>query len=118
MYPFNYECWNCNKVFGSEKSLGIKKTKKNIFLSDKSFVITLLLCIFLGLYGGHRFYTGKASMALLMLFTVGGCGIWWIIDFLILITGNFQDDDELFITPHWYGCCPKCSCLNIRLKKI
>ena len=29
-----------------------------------------------------------------MLFTVGGCGIWWIIDFLILITGNFQDDDE------------------------
>jgi len=117
-YPFHYECWNCNNVYGSEKSLRIKKTRKNIFLSDKSFILTLLLCIFLGMYGGHRFYTSKTSTAILMLFTFGGFGIWWIIDFLILITGNLQDDDELFITPPWYTCCPKCSCLNIRLKKI
>lgn len=47
--------------------------------------VALLLCIFLGYIGAHKFYEGKTGMGLLYLFTVGLCGIGWIIDIIALI---------------------------------
>lgn len=61
--------------------------------SEKNWLTTLLLCIFLGSLGGHRFYAGKIGTGILMLVTCGGCGIWTLIDLIMIITGKFTDND-------------------------
>ena len=65
--------------------------------SEKGFVPTLLLCFFLGSLGVHRFYTGKVGTGILMLITLGGLGIWTLIDFVMIATSNFKDRDGLYI---------------------
>ncbi|MNP53538.1 TM2 domain protein [compost metagenome] len=65
--------------------------------SEKSFVAALLLCFFLGSLGVHRFYTGKIGTGILMLVTVGGLGIWTLIDFIIIAVGNFKDGEGKLI---------------------
>lgn len=56
-------------------------------------LIVLLLCIFVGFLGVHRFYTGHIGTGIVQVFTFGGCGIWWLIDFLMIATGSFKDND-------------------------
>lgn len=45
----------------------------------------LLLCIFLGGFGAHKFYEGKTGMGILYLFTAGLFGIGWIIDIIAIL---------------------------------
>lgn len=66
--------------------------------SDKNWLATLLLCLFLGGIGVHRFYVGKVGTGILQLITLGGCGIWTLIDLIIIITGSFTDKDGNKIT--------------------
>jgi len=61
--------------------------------SEKNWLVALLLCIFLGALGVHRFYVGKVGTGLLQLFTFGGCGIWVFIDFIMIVVGSFKDKD-------------------------
>ncbi len=61
--------------------------------SDKDWVVTLLLSIFLGSLGIHRFYVGKIGTGILQLITLGGCGVWTLIDIIMIATGNFKDKD-------------------------
>jgi TM2 domain-containing membrane protein YozV len=61
--------------------------------SDKSILVATLLCLSLGILGIHRFYVGKKGTGLLQMFTLGGFYIWAIIDFCIIVTGNFRDAD-------------------------
>lgn len=58
---------------------------------QKDWMTTLLLAIFLGGFGGHRFYTGHTMIGVIQLLTLGGCGIWAIIDIVQIATGNFKD---------------------------
>tara|TARA_A100000164_G_scaffold320214_1_gene302260 strand:- start:232 stop:678 length:447 start_codon:yes stop_codon:yes gene_type:complete len=60
-------------------------------LSEIDFVPTLLLCMFTGVLGVHRFFVGKKDTAIAMLLTIGGLGIWTLIDFIQLCMGNFRD---------------------------
>jgi hypothetical protein len=57
----------------------------------KDWLTTVLLCFFLGVFGVHRFYTGHTAIGVVQLLTLGGCGIWALIDFIIIIVGNFKD---------------------------
>lgn len=65
--------------------------------SEKGFVATLLLCFFLGGLGIHRFYVGKIGTGILQLLTLGGLGIWALIDFIMIAVGSFRDKDGLLI---------------------
>ena len=65
--------------------------------SEKEFVPTLILCVLLGGFGAHRFYVGKPLTAILMILTLGGVGIWALIDLIIIATGGFKDSKGLKI---------------------
>ena len=64
-------------------------------VSQKSMVPAALLCFFLGTFGIHRFYVGKIITGILMILTLGGLGIWVLIDFVMIIVGSFRDKDGL-----------------------
>ena len=67
-------------------------------MSQKSRLTTLLLCIFLGGLGIHRFYVGKTGTAILYLFTAGLFGIGALVDLIKIACGSFTDAQGLAIT--------------------
>ena len=57
----------------------------------KDWLTTLLLNIFLGCLGIHRFYTGNTGIGICQLLTFGGCGIWALVDFILILTDTYRD---------------------------
>ncbi len=62
-------------------------------ISPKSRLMALLLCIFLGFLGIHRFYAGKAGTGIIMILLMcTGIGeIWWLVDLIMILCGSFRD---------------------------
>jgi len=60
-------------------------------VSDKEWIVALLLSFFLGVFGVHRFYTGHIGIGIAQLVTLGGCGIWAFIDFILIAVGSYTD---------------------------
>ena len=58
---------------------------------QKSKVTAALLCFFLGGLVVHRFYVGKVGTGVAMIFTLGGLGIWALVDFIMILMGTFTD---------------------------
>lgn len=65
--------------------------------SDKDWMTTLLLAFFLGIFGVDHFYAGKTMTGILKLITLGGCGLWSLIDFIMIITESYKDGNGLVI---------------------
>ena len=59
--------------------------------SDKEYIIALLFSIFLGYLGIDRFYMGQVGMGIGKLLTGGGCGVWWLIDIILIATRSSND---------------------------
>ncbi len=71
-----------------------KAVKKNADPGEgKSQMIALILCIFVGVLGIHRFYLGYTMEGVLQLLTGGGCGVWALIDLIRIITGDLKPKD-------------------------
>ena len=62
-------------------------------VSPKSRLVALLLCLFFGWLGIHRFYVNKVGTGILMILTVGGLGIWVMVDLILIILGEFTDKE-------------------------
>ncbi|NCV16174.1 MAG: TM2 domain-containing protein [Actinobacteria bacterium] len=63
--------------------------------SSKSYVTALLLSFFFGVFGVDRFYLGHVGVGLGKLFTLGGLGIWALIDFILIATKNVKDAEGM-----------------------
>ena len=59
--------------------------------SDARLFPAVLLCVLVGFVGAHRFYDGKRGTAILQLCTLGGLGLWTLVDLILLVTGSFKD---------------------------
>ncbi|MBV8802504.1 MAG: DUF4864 domain-containing protein, partial [Gammaproteobacteria bacterium] len=92
--PNSHFCTKCGMKIESEMGL-TEKEKGQVLTSEsispKSGITTLLLCIFLGTLGIHRFYVGKIGTGILMLLTCGGLGIWTLVDLVLIASCNFKD---------------------------
>ena len=67
-------------------------------MSNKKTLPTFLLCFFLGPLGAHRYYVGKIKSGVLQMLTLGGLGIWSLVDFIQIIIGSFTDAEGKKIT--------------------
>lgn len=63
-------------------------------VSPRSRTVAAVLAFFLGGLGIHRFYVGKTGTAILMILTIGGLGIWVLVDFIMIVVGSFKDKEE------------------------
>ena len=63
--------------------------------SDKAWTTLMILSLLLGWLEVDRFYAGHIGLGLLKLLTLGGCGIWSLIDIILVAVGNFTDADGL-----------------------
>jgi len=86
--PLAEICIKCGARLGKAEAVDI---------SPKSRLATTLLAWFLGEFGAHRFYLGKIGTAIAMFFTLGGLGIWSLIDFIYAVSGNMRDKEGKLI---------------------
>ena len=61
--------------------------------TSKDWLTLFLLTFFVGILGVHRFYTEKIGTGFLMLITLGGFGIWFFVDLILVLTGQFTDKE-------------------------
>ena len=65
--------------------------KETATVSDKKRLLATIICAGFGIFGAHRFYAGRNTSGVLQLLTIGGLGIWYIVDFLNVLFGEFTD---------------------------
>lgn len=70
--------------------------------SHLSRTAALALAVLLGVLGAHRFYAGKVFTGLLMALTLGGLGIWWLVDIVLISTAEFRDSEGRRLV-YWEG---------------
>jgi TM2 domain-containing membrane protein YozV len=93
-------CSSCGAIIKKEAEIcpkcGIRQKRAPLgatlgAISESNWLTALLLCLFLGALGVHRFYVKKTGTGILMLLTLGGFGIWALIDFIMIVCGKFTD---------------------------
>lgn len=90
--PDSSFCPSCGKPLQSQpetnQAYNDYQTAKE---KEDRWLIALVLCIVLGSFGVHRFYTGNTTTGIIMLLTLGGCGIWTLIDIIMIACNSYVD---------------------------
>jgi len=88
-------CRACGKEIKAEAEIcvncGVKVIKQ--CEGQKEWIVALLLSVFLGHLGIDRFYLGYIGLGILKLLTFGGCGIWWLIDLILIAADQLKSAD-------------------------
>jgi len=100
-------CSSCGAIIKKEAEICVKcgvRQKKQFggigIIDDVSsnWLTLFLLSFFLGEFGVDRFYVGKIGTGILKLITLGGFGVWWLIDWIFVLLGKFTDKNGNVIT--------------------
>ncbi len=86
-------CAGCGK-----RLVGEEGATRSAGVSPKSRLAAAILAWFVGWLGIHRFYLGKVGTGLLMIFTLGGLGVWALVDFVLIVVGDMTDGDGLLVS--------------------
>ena len=99
-------CSNCGKEIANNAVVcihcGCATSNHQINNSNKSMLCAVILWLLLGGIGAHRFYLGHNNSAIGMLLCCIFCwliipaivlGIWWLIDIILIVSGNLQPED-------------------------
>ena len=90
-------CSSCGAIIKKEAEIcvkcGVRQRTQDIKFGavTEKWETVLLLSIFLGGLGADRFFVGKIGTGILKLITVGGFGIWWLVDLITILLGKFTD---------------------------
>ena len=76
--------------FDSQKEKLLDSSTKT---NSTDWLALFLLTFFAGVLGVHRFYVGKIGTGFLMLITLGGFGVWFLVDLILVVTGQFTNKD-------------------------
>ncbi len=80
----------------TQEEFDLQKEKlldSSITTSTTDWLTLFLLTFFVGVLGVHRFYVGKIGTGFLMLLTLGGLGVWFLVDLILVVTGQFTNKD-------------------------
>ena len=80
-----------NKSIGTVAGIDVSEIK------GQRWEYVLAFSFFFGFLGVDRFITGRWVLGLLKLFTIGGIGIWYLVDLILIGTENFKDGDGNYI---------------------
>ena len=84
--------------FDKKKEELLSRNESSGLTTDNTWLVALLLCLFVGFLGIHRFYVGKSGTGFLQIITLGGLGIWVLIDLIMIVMGKFTDKEGNFIS--------------------
>lgn len=85
-----------NQFYGQPNTTNIN-INMGMGISPKSRLVALLLCLFIGGLGIHRFYVGKIGTGIIWLLTFGCLGIGSLVDFIMIVCGEFKDSNGLLV---------------------
>lgn len=88
-------CKNCGKEITEENKPLSDNNEKN---GERSWFITLILSWFMGIFGFHRFYTGYTGIGIAQALTLGGLGIWTLVDLIFICIGKYKTKEGRALT--------------------
>lgn len=87
-------CVHCGVPTGAGGAFALEPGRRD-------WLVALLLSILVGSLGVDRFYLGKVGTGILKLVTLGGLGIWWLIDVTLIATDSMTDADGQLLAHRW-----------------
>ena len=97
-------CSSCGAIIKKEAEIcpkcGVRQknvSDENKPVGKRKYSVALLLSILVGSIGVDRFYMGLVGTGILKLLTLGGCGVWWIIDLILIATNSLKDAEGKFL---------------------